>query len=31
MFFNNILKTDELKSFKDLTIEKIEVIKAKIL
>ena len=27
MFFNNILKTDELKSFKDLTIEKIEVIK----
>ncbi len=28
MFFDNILKTDELKSFKDLKIEKIEVIKS---
>lgn len=28
MFFDNILKTDELKSFKDLRIEKIEVIKS---
>lgn len=27
MFFNNILKTDELNSLKDLTLEKIEVIK----
>ncbi|WP_312699064.1 PolC-type DNA polymerase III [Sedimentibacter sp.] len=28
MFFDNILKTDELKSFKDLKIKKIEVIKS---